>query len=109
MSPKGVHVDIPCRHYFRINAENMGQFERTLIIIDEGASAHYIEGVHGATILHQFVAFGCGRDRGQKGWQVPLYHHPKLADNIFNLVTKRAVALPKMPAWNGSTATLAHA
>ena len=42
--PKGVHVEIPLQAYFRINAENMGQFERTLIIADEGSSIHYIEG-----------------------------------------------------------------
>ena len=42
--PKGVHVEDPLQAYFRINAENMGQFERTLILVDEGASVHYIEG-----------------------------------------------------------------
>ncbi|WP_010595083.1 Fe-S cluster assembly protein SufB, partial [Rhodococcus sp. P14] len=42
--PPGVHVDIPLQAYFRINTENMGQFERTLIIVDEGASVHYVEG-----------------------------------------------------------------
>ena len=42
--PKGVHVDFPLQAYFRINAQNMGQFERTLIIVDEGASVHYVEG-----------------------------------------------------------------
>ena len=42
--PKGVHVDIPLQAYFRINAQNMGQFERTLIIVEEGASMHYVEG-----------------------------------------------------------------
>jgi Fe-S cluster assembly protein SufB len=41
---KGVHVDIPLQAYFRINTENMGQFERTLIIADEGAYVHYVEG-----------------------------------------------------------------
>src|SRR6476646_6348033 len=42
--PKGVHVDIPLQAYFRINTENMGQFERTLIVVDEGAYVHYVEG-----------------------------------------------------------------
>ncbi len=42
--PKGVHVDLPLQAYFRINTENMGQFERTLIIADEGSSVHYVEG-----------------------------------------------------------------
>ena len=57
--PKGVHVDIPLQAYFRINAENMGQFERTLIIIEEGASVHYIEGctapVYSTNSLHSAV------------------------------------------------------
>ena len=44
--PEGVHVDVPLQAYFRINAENMGQFERTLIIVDEGAYVHYVEGCH---------------------------------------------------------------
>ncbi|HEV2887891.1 MAG TPA: Fe-S cluster assembly protein SufB, partial [Jatrophihabitans sp.] len=44
--PKGVHVDIPLQAYFRINTENMGQFERTLIIADEGSYVHYVEGCH---------------------------------------------------------------
>ena len=42
--PKGVKIDFPLQAYFRINAENMGQFERTLIIVDEGAEVHYVEG-----------------------------------------------------------------
>jgi Fe-S cluster assembly protein SufB len=42
--PKGVHIEFPLQAYFRINAESMGQFERTLIIVDEGASVHYVEG-----------------------------------------------------------------
>ena len=42
--PKGVHVDIPLPAYFRINTENMGQFERTLIMVEEGATMHYVEG-----------------------------------------------------------------
>ena len=57
--PKGVHVDIPLQAYFRINAENMGQFERTLIIVEEGASMHYVEGctapVYSSNSLHSAV------------------------------------------------------
>ena len=57
--PKGVHVDIPLQAYFRINTENMGQFERTLIIVDEGASVHYVEGctapVYSSDSLHSAV------------------------------------------------------
>ena len=57
--PKGVHVEDPLQAYFRINAENMGQFERTLILVDEGASVHYIEGcsapVYTTDSLHSAV------------------------------------------------------
>ncbi|HHY57855.1 MAG TPA: Fe-S cluster assembly protein SufB, partial [Chloroflexi bacterium] len=57
--PKGVHVDIPLQAYFRINAENMGQFERTLIIVEEGASVHYVEGctapIYSSNSLHSAV------------------------------------------------------
>src|SRR3954471_16810092 len=55
--PKGVQVEIPLQAYFRINAENMGQFERTLIIADEGSSVHYVEGCLPAG---QLVAMGDG-------------------------------------------------
>ncbi|MCW2503870.1 MAG: sufB, partial [Actinomycetia bacterium] len=57
--PKGVHVDIPLQAYFRINTENMGQFERTLIIVDEGAYVHYVEGctapIYSSDSLHSAV------------------------------------------------------
>jgi len=57
--PPGVHVDIPLQAYFRINTENMGQFERTLIIVDEGASVHYVEGctapIYKSDSLHSAV------------------------------------------------------
>ena len=57
--PPGVHVEIPLQAYFRINTENMGQFERTLIIADEGSYVHYIEGctapVYRSDSLHSAV------------------------------------------------------
>jgi Fe-S cluster assembly protein SufB len=90
--PKGVKVDIPLQAYFRINAENMGQFERTLIIVEEGAEVHYIEGctapVYTTNSLHSAVvevivkAGGKCRYTTIQNW----------SNNIFNLVTKRAVA-----------------
>ncbi|NOK60664.1 MAG: Fe-S cluster assembly protein SufB [Chloroflexi bacterium AL-W] len=90
--PKGVHVDIPLQAYFRINAENMGQFERTLIIIDEGASAHYIEGctapVYSTNSLHSAVV----EIIVKKGGTCRYTTIQNWANNIFNLVTKRAVA-----------------
>jgi len=90
--PKGVHVDIPLQAYFRINAENMGQFERTLIILEEGASAHYIEGctapAYSTNSLHSAVVeIIC--NKGSKFRYTTIQNW---ANNIYNLVTKRAGA-----------------
>ncbi len=76
--PAGVKVDIPLQAYFRINAENMGQFERTLIVVEEGAEAHYIEGCTAPVYTHQLAALGGGRDHRQEGRQVPLHDDPEL-------------------------------
>lgn len=90
--PKGVQVEIPLQAYFRINTENMGQFERTLIIADEGSSVHYIEGctapVYRSDSLHsavvELIAFKDAKIRYTtiQNW----------SKNIYNLVTKRAYA-----------------
>ncbi|WP_026370908.1 Fe-S cluster assembly protein SufB [Kallotenue papyrolyticum] len=90
--PKGVKVDIPLQAYFRINAENMGQFERTLIIVEEGAEVHYIEGctapIYSTNSLHSAVVEIIVK-RGGKCRYTTIQNW---ANNIFNLVTKRAVA-----------------
>jgi Fe-S cluster assembly protein SufB len=90
--PKGVKVDIPLQAYFRINAENMGQFERTLIIIDEGAEAHYIEGctapIYSTNSLHSAVVEVIVK----KGGKFRYTTIQNWANNIYNLVTKRAMA-----------------
>lgn len=90
--PKGVKVDIPLQAYFRINAENMGQFERTLIIVDEGAEAHYIEGctapVYTTNSLHSAVVEVIVKENGKFRYTTI----QNWSNNIFNLVTKRAVA-----------------
>ncbi|MFV9504646.1 MAG: Fe-S cluster assembly protein SufB [Oscillochloridaceae bacterium umkhey_bin13] len=90
--PKGVKVDIPLQAYFRINAENMGQFERTLIIIEEGAEAHYIEGctapIYSTNSLHSAVVEVVVK----KGGKFRYTTIQNWANNIFNLVTKRAIA-----------------
>ncbi|HVX13922.1 MAG TPA: Fe-S cluster assembly protein SufB [Pirellulales bacterium] len=90
--PKGVKIDFPLQAYFRINAENMGQFERTLIIVDEGAQVHYVEGctapMYSTESLHSAVV------------EIVVHKHARCryttiqnwANNIYNLVTKRAVA-----------------
>jgi Fe-S cluster assembly protein SufB len=90
--PAGVKVDIPLQAYFRINAENMGQFERTLIIVEEGAEVHYIEGctapVYTTNSLHSAVVEIIVKEGGKCRYTTI----QNWANNIFNLVTKRAVA-----------------
>ncbi len=90
--PAGVKVDIPLQAYFRINAENMGQFERTLIIVEEGAEAHYIEGCTAPTYttnsLHSAVVEVIVKEGGKFRYTTI----QNWSNNIFNLVTKRAVA-----------------
>ncbi len=90
--PKGVKLDIPLQAYFRINSENMGQFERTLIIADEGASVHYVEGctapIYSSNSLHSAVV----EIIAKKGATVRYSTIQNWAPNIYNLVTKRAVA-----------------
>jgi Fe-S cluster assembly protein SufB len=90
--PKGVKIEFPLQAYFRINAENMGQFERTLIIVDEGAEVHYVEGctapMYTTESLHSAVV------------EIVVKRHARCryttiqnwANNIYNLVTKRAMA-----------------
>ena len=90
--PKGVHVDIPLQAYFRINTENMGQFERTLIIVDEGASVHYVEGctapVYSSDSLHSAVV----EIIVKKDARCRYTTIQNWSNNVYNLVTKRAVA-----------------
>ena len=90
--PKGVHVDIPLQAYFRINTENMGQFERTLIIVDEDAYVHYVEGctapIYSSDSLHSAVVEIIVR----KGARCRYTTIQNWSNNVYNLVTKRAVA-----------------
>ncbi len=90
--PAGVKVDIPLQAYFRINAENMGQFERTLIIVEEGAEVHYIEGctapVYTTNSLHSAVVEIIVKEGGKCRYTTI----QNWSNNIYNLVTKRAVA-----------------
>jgi len=90
--PPGVKIEFPLQAYFRINAEQMGQFERTLIIVDEGAEVHYVEGctapmyttesLHSAVVEIMVKKNGRCRYTTIQNW----------ANNIYNLVTKRAMA-----------------
>ncbi len=88
--PKGVHVEIPLQAYFRINTENMGQFERTLIIADEGSSVHYVEGctapIYKTDSLHSAVV----EIIVKKNARVRYTTIQNWSNNVYNLVTKRA-------------------
>jgi len=90
--PKGVHVEIPLQAYFRINTENMGQFERTLIIADEDSYVHYIEGctapIYNSDSLHSAVV----EIIVKKNARVRYTTIQNWSNNVYNLVTKRAVA-----------------
>jgi Fe-S cluster assembly protein SufB len=90
--PKGVHVDVPLQAYFRINTKDMGQFERTLIIVDEGAYVHYVEGctapIYSSDSLHSAVV----EIIVKKGGRCRYTTVQNWSNNVYNLVTKRAVA-----------------
>ncbi len=90
--PPGVHVDIPLQAYFRINTENMGQFERTLIVVDEGAYVHYVEGctapIYSSDSLHSAVVEIIVKKNARCRYTTI----QNWSNNVYNLVTKRAVA-----------------
>jgi Fe-S cluster assembly protein SufB len=90
--PPGVKVEMPLQAYFRINAENMGQFERTLIIVDEGAYVHYVEGctapIYTTDSLHSAVVEIVVKEGGRCRYTTI----QNWSQNVYNLVTKRAVA-----------------
>jgi Fe-S cluster assembly protein SufB len=90
--PKGVKVEIPLQAYFRINTENMGQFERTLIIVDEDAYVHYVEGctapIYSSDSLHSAVVEIVVKKNARCRYTTI----QNWSNNVYNLVTKRAVA-----------------
>jgi Fe-S cluster assembly protein SufB len=90
--PKGVRVDVPLQAYFRINTKDMGQFERTLIIVDEDAYVHYVEGctapIYSSDSLHSAVV----EIIVKKGGRCRYTTIQNWSNNVYNLVTKRAVA-----------------
>jgi Fe-S cluster assembly protein SufB len=90
--PPGVNVEIPLQAYFRINTENMGQFERTLIIVDEGAYVHYVEGctapIYSSDSLHSAVVEIIVKKNARCRYTTI----QNWSNNVYNLVTKRAVA-----------------
>jgi Fe-S cluster assembly protein SufB len=90
--PPGVKVDIPLQAYFRINAQNMGQFERTLIVADEGSQVHYIEGCTAPTYSTDSFHSGVIEIIVKKGARVRYTTIQNWSHNVYNLVTQRALA-----------------
>ncbi|REJ67811.1 MAG: Fe-S cluster assembly protein SufB [Planctomycetota bacterium] len=90
--PPGVSIDFPLQAYFRINAESMGQFERTLILVDEGAQVHYVEGCTAPMYTTESLHSAVVEVKVMKGARCRYTTIQNWANNIYNLVTKRALA-----------------
>ncbi len=90
--PKGVNVSVPLQTYFRINTEKMGQFERTLIIVDEGAFVSYIEGCTAPNYVSSSLHSAVVEIIALKGSRVRYSTIQNWSKNVYNLVTKRALA-----------------
>ena len=90
--PKGVSVEMPVQAYFRINAKNMGQFERTLIIADEGSSIHYVEGCTAPTYSTDSLHSAVVELIALPGAHIRYTTVQNWSNNVYNLVTKRGVA-----------------
>ncbi|MEC8799537.1 MAG: Fe-S cluster assembly protein SufB, partial [Planctomycetota bacterium] len=90
--PPGVKIDFPLQAYFRINEESMGQFERTLIIVDEGAQVHYVEGCTAPMYTSESLHSAVVEVVVKKNARCRYTTIQNWANNIFNLVTKRALA-----------------
>ncbi len=90
--PKGVKVEMPVQAYFRINAKNMGQFERTLIIADEGSSIHYVEGCTAPTYSTESLHSAVVELIAHKDAHIRYSTVQNWSNNVYNLVTKRAIA-----------------
>ena len=89
--PKGVKVEIPLQAYFRVNSERMGQFERTLIIVDEGADAHYVEGCTAPVYTTESFHSGVIEIIVKKGGNFRYTTIQNWSNNMYNLVTQRAI------------------
>ena len=90
--PKGVHVEMPVQAYFRINAKNMGQFERTLIIADEGSSINYVEGCTAPTYSTESLHSAVVELIAHKNAKIRYSTVQNWSNNVYNLVTKRGLA-----------------
>ena len=89
--PPGVHIEMPLQAYFRINAESMGQFERTLIIVDEGAFMHYVEGCTAPTYSRASLHSGVIEIVVKKGARCRYTTIQNWSNNVYNLVTQRSL------------------
>ena len=107
--PKGVEVPLPLQAYFRINGENTGQFERTLIVVDEGAKVHYIEGctapIYATDSLHAAVV----EVVALPGSQGPLHDDPELVERRLQPRHQARPRLRELARSSGSTRTPARA
>ena len=90
--PPGVKVEMPLQAYFRINTENMGQFERTIIIADEGSYVHYVEGCTAPTYSSESLHSAVVELIAKPGARIRYTTVQNWSSNVYNLVTKRAVA-----------------
>jgi Fe-S cluster assembly protein SufB len=90
--PPGVHVEMPLQAYFRINTQNMGQFERTFILADEGSFVHYVEGCTAPTYSSDSLHSAVVELLAKPGARIRYTTVQNWSANVFNLVTKRAVA-----------------
>ena len=90
--PEGVHVDMPLQAYFRINTENMGQFERTLIIAEPGSYVHYVEGCTAPTYSSDSLRSAVVELIALPGARIRYTTVQNWSTNVYNLVTKRAIA-----------------
>ena len=90
--PKGVHVEMPLQAYFRINTQNMGQFERTLIIVEEGGYVHYVEGCTAPTYSEDSLHSAVVEIIVKEGGRCRYTTIQNWSNNVYNLVTKRAIA-----------------
>lgn len=90
--PPGVEIEFPLQAYFRINTMNMGQFERTLIIVDEGAAVHYVEGCTAPTYSSDSLHSAVVEIVVKRGGRCRYTTIQNWSNNVYNLVTKRAMA-----------------
>src|SRR4030081_3362492 len=90
--PEGVRVEVPLQAYFRINAQNMGQFERTMIIAEPGSYVHYVEGCTAPTYTSDSLHSAVVELIAMEGARIRYTTIQNWSNNVYNLVTKRAYA-----------------